>query len=116
MGNEYVGSKEKSQTSRGGMSDQGPSSTTAKSLPPIKNVGIANPVVPGLGYNDTIGARTEAQPITPAHGATSRIAPGGPGKNFGATNPRPSSVSTAAGKALGDAVLDEAHSHGRVGK
>ena len=111
-----TGSKEKSQTTRGGMQDQNASSTTAKTLAPIANVGQPNVAVPDRRDNDTIGARTSGAPITPAHGAKSRIAEGGPGKNFGVANPRPSSVPERDGKALGSAVLHEAHTHGRVGK
>ena len=55
MSIDVVGSKEKSQTSRGTMQDQTPSSTRAKSLPPIKDVGQPNIDVPGTNHQDTLG-------------------------------------------------------------
>jgi hypothetical protein len=107
---DVVGSRFKSQTGRGQMQDTGPSSTRAKALPPIENFSVPNVVVPGLDYADTVGAHTHGDPIPLAHGSKSRTVPGGPSKDFGSPNLRPSSLSVKAGKALGDTVLNHARS------
>jgi hypothetical protein len=66
MSTDIVGSKEKSQTTRGGMQDQTPSSTTAKSLSSIKDFGQPNIDVPGIDHQDTLGF-VRSGPADPAH-------------------------------------------------
>jgi hypothetical protein len=117
---QIIASKEKSQTTRGGDQDAGPSSTSAKTLPPISKVATPNVNADlvakrGGDFADTVAAHTDGSQITSAHGMQRQTIEGGPGKDHGLPNSRPSSVSTKTGKALGDQVLDEAAKlHGRA--
>jgi hypothetical protein len=52
MADVFVGSKLKSQTSRGANNDQTASFTRAKSLAPIPNVGVPNPSTPNANAAD----------------------------------------------------------------
>ena len=88
---DIIASKEKSQTSRGANQDQTGSFTREKSLPPIKDVGIANPAPEliakrGMTAQDTVGFVTKpfasASPVhsaLPPHGPAS----GSPGGHLG---------------------------------
>jgi hypothetical protein len=59
MADVFVGSKLKSQTSRGTNNDQTASFTRAKSLAPIPNVGVPNPSTPNANAADDSKRLTE---------------------------------------------------------
>src|SRR5260221_10152396 len=93
MTTQIVGSKEMSETERGQMQDQSPSSVYAKTQPEIPNVSPPNVVVPGLDHRDTIGARTSgSEPYRDpwhANPSTSQSSPAGkvPHNNLPLTRP-----------------------------
>jgi hypothetical protein len=90
---EFVASKEKSQTGRGQMQDQGASFTREKTLAPIRNAGVPNAsAAPG----DWQTRKVSAEPITPHSGMSTAPSAAFPG---GSTSPRPSSVAVKTGNA-----------------
>jgi hypothetical protein len=113
----FVSSREKSRAGYGSQGDPNASSLTPGTA--VKRMTNDPKVAPPLGVDAAlvaqrgedqfkVEARTSAEPITPATGMRSRIAPGGPSVDHGVASPRPSSVSTATTKAAGDAMLNSA--------
>jgi|ERR1700722_17816598 len=93
MTEEIVASHLKSQRGRGQNQDLTPASTTAKSLPPIPNVGQANVVLPaerGVGDQDRVAFVVAGPQKDPAVHDSMANNTGSPSGKLGASN-RPSS-------------------------